>query len=118
MTTAAAVSAGYYNPKGTLQERFGEHAVEWKQLGTGTSFQYPDELSGTSSGYFGDPSEKVAVEWLVSPTSDLHVIIYFHFLISYILINRSYTNYLYVYIYIYLFSTWFVTYLLTSFQMG
>lgn len=36
----AAVSAGYYNPKGTLQEKFGEHAVEWKQLGTGTSFQY------------------------------------------------------------------------------
>ena len=40
----AAVSAGYYNPKGTLQEKFGEHAVEWKQLGTGTSFQYPDRF--------------------------------------------------------------------------
>ena len=38
----APVSAGYYNPKGTLQEKFGDHALEWKQLGTGTSFQYPD----------------------------------------------------------------------------
>ncbi|CAL1139677.1 unnamed protein product, partial [Cladocopium goreaui] len=26
----AAVSAGYYNPKGTLQEKFGEHAVEYE----------------------------------------------------------------------------------------
>eukprot|EP00435_Cladocopium_sp_Y103_P047309 s784_g13.t2 len=36
------LSAGYWNPKGTLQEKFGEHAVEWKQApGTsGTSFQY------------------------------------------------------------------------------